>query len=172
MSHPTLARPICAGAFSNRIDLVPSVFAASMWIAWLSVTCAVCWFAVALPGLARLVICVAISIAGFRGLHAFVLLRGPQAIRAIEWNEEGSLSVCLGATHAKYPATLAKGSFRLGLRFWVLRFSTPVGPRAVLVEEGRRTSCAFRRLSRCLNGQLRRASGRAGRPAVTMPPKV
>jgi hypothetical protein len=139
---------------------------------WLALVAAVCWFAVALPELARFALCVAVAVSGFRSVRAFVLLRGPRAIRAIEWNEEGTLTVCLGATLSSHPATLAKGSFRLGLRFWVLRFATPVGSRSVLVEEGRHSPHAFRRLSRCLNGHLRRASGRARRPAVTMPPKV
>jgi hypothetical protein len=138
----------------------------------LLLVCGVCAFAVALPALLRIAIVASVLVAGLRGLRAFVLLRGPQAIRAIEWNDEDNLTVCLGATLARYPATLANGSFRLGLRFWVLRFTTPLGPRSVLVEEGRHAPHAFRRLSRCLNGQLRRASGRARRPAVTMPPKV
>jgi len=172
MSPKIPGAPRCAGASCNRIDLVPSVAAASAWVTWLALVISVCWFAVALPASVRFTICVAIGVAGFRGLRAFVLVRGPRAVRAIEWNEEGSLSVSLGPTLAKFPADLAPGSFRLGLRFWVLRFGTPVGPRSVLVEEGRHSPCAFRRLTRCLNGQLRRASGRSGRPAVTMPPKV
>jgi len=172
MSPKIPGAPRCAGASCNRIDLVPSVVAASAWGAWLLLVIAVCWFAVALPAPVRFTICVAVAVAGYCGLRAFVLLRGPRAIRAIEWNEEGSLSVCLGSTLAQFPADLAQGSFRLGLRFWVLRFGTPVGPRSVLVEERRHSPCAFRRLTRCLNGQLRRASGRSRRPAVTMPPKV
>jgi len=172
MSPKIPGAPPCAGTSCNRIDLLPSVHAASAWVAWLSLVVAVCWFGVALPAPLRFSVCVTVAVAGFRGLRAFVLLRGPRAVRAIEWNEEGTLSVCLGATLAPFPADLAQGSFRLGLRFWVLRFNTPVGPRSVLVEEGRHSPWAFRRLSRCLNGQLRRASGRSRRPAVTMPPKV
>lgn len=172
MSPKIPGAPPCAGTSCNRIDLIPSVPAASAWVAWLALVIAVCWFAVALPASVRFAICVTVAVSGFRGLRVFVLLRGPRAVRAIEWNEEGSLSVCLGATLARCPAALAQGSFRLGLRFWILRFATQVGPRSVLVEEGRHSPRAFRRLSRCLNGQLRRASGRSRRPAVTMPPKV
>jgi hypothetical protein len=73
---------------------------------------------------------------------------------------------------ARHPATLASGSFRLGVRFWVLRFATPAGARSVLVQEAARDGRAFRRISRCLDGQLRRGSGRSRQPAVTIPPKV
>jgi hypothetical protein len=128
--------------------------------------------AVSLPWIFRVAIGATVVAAGVYALRSFVMLEGPRAIRAIEWNEEGEWTVCLGATARPWPATLASGSFRLGLRFWVLRFTTPSGTRSVLVEEASRAPQAFRRLSRCLNGQLRRASGRARPPAVTIPPKV
>jgi hypothetical protein len=118
----------------------------------------------------RFTICSVIAAAGVRGLATFVLLTGPRAVRAIEWNEAGDMSVCLGETLAPLPATLASGSFRLGLRFWVLRFATPVGPRSVLVEEAAGAVLAFRRLSRYLSWHLRRGSGRSRRPAVTIQP--
>jgi hypothetical protein len=152
--------------------LIPSLLAAGAWLTWLAMACTVTCFAVALPWLARLVICAIVAAAGVHGLRAFVLLAGPRAIRAIEWNEAGELSVCLGAGLARYPAILSPGSFRLGLRFWVLRFATPVGPRSVLVAEAVAASRAYRRLSRCLEGQLRRGSGRGRRPAVTIRPKA
>jgi hypothetical protein len=127
---------------------------------------------VALPWPARVALCVTVIAAGLRGLQAFILLRGPRAVRAIEWTDAGDWSVCLGATLARHPATLSDGSFRLGTRFWVLRFETPVGTRSVLVEEGSREPRAFRRLSRCVGDQLRRGSGRSREPAVTIRPKV
>jgi hypothetical protein len=172
MSHPIPARQSCAGASCNRIDLVPSVSAASAWLAWLALDCAVVGFAVSLPWFVRVAVGATVAAAGFYALRSFVWLDGPRAIRAIEWNEAGEWTVCLGATATPCPATLANGSFRLGLRIWVLRFATPVGMRSVLVEEVVRAPHAFRRLSRRLNGQLRRASGRSGRPTVTIPPKV
>jgi hypothetical protein len=152
--------------------LIPSLLAASAWAAWLALVAAVIWFAVALPWLARFIICTTVIAAGLRGLRTFVLLRGPRAVRAIEWNDAGDLSVCLGASFAPHPATLASGSFRLGLRFWVLRFTTPTGPRSVLVEEAACDVRAFRRISRCLCGHLRRGSGRYPQPAATIQPKV
>jgi hypothetical protein len=172
MSQPIRARQNCAGTSCDRIELIPSLLAASAWFAWLLLTCTVTWFAVMLPWPVRFTICSAVAAAGFFALRAFVLLNGPRAVRAIEWNEAGELTVCLGATLASHPATLANGSFRLGLRFWVLRFETPVGIRSVLVEEAAGALLAFRRLSRCLNGHLRRGSGRSRRPAVTIRPKV
>jgi hypothetical protein len=172
MSHPIPARQRCAGTSCNRIDLIPSQFAASAWYAWLMLACTVTWFAVSLPWLARFTICAAVAGAGVRGLRAFVRLEGPRAVRAIEWNDADDLSIWLGASPAPLPVTLANGSFRLGARFWVLRFVTPVGPRSVLVEEAARDIRAFRRLSRRLNGHLRRGSGRSRRPAVTIRPKV
>jgi len=129
-------------------------------------------FAVALPWVIRVALAAAVTVFGFQALRTCVLLVGPRAIRAIEWNKGEEWTVCLGATATPWPATLANGSFRLGLRFWVLRFTTPSGTRSVLVEEASGTPHAFRRLSRSLNGQLRRASGRARPPAVTIPPKV
>jgi hypothetical protein len=171
MSQPIPARQSCAGASCNRIDLVPSVSAACAWIAWLALDCTVIAFSVALPWAIRLGLAAGLVAAGFHALRTCVLLDGPRAVRAIERNED-EWSVCLGAAAAPHLATLASGSFRLGLRFWVLRFATPVGMRFVLVEEAALAPHAFRRLSRRLNAQMRRASGRSRRPAVTIPPKV
>jgi hypothetical protein len=152
--------------------LTPSLFAASAWFAWLVLACAVTWFAVALPAYVRFALCAALALAGTRAISEFVLLKGPRAVRAIEWNEAGEWFVRLGATSAPLPARLSSGSFRLGLRHWVLRFATPVGLRSALVEEAARAPSAFRRLSRSLDGQLRRGSGHSGPPAVTIRPKV
>jgi len=172
MSHPIPAARRSAGSCCNRIELNPSLFAASAWFAWLALACLVTWFAVALPWVVRFAMCATVLVAGVWSLRSFVLLQGPRAVRAIEWNEAGEWSVCLGATLAPHPATLSAGSFRLGLRYWVLRFATPVGPRSVLVEEAAHARHAFRRLSRVLSGELRRGSGRSRRPAVTIRPKV
>ena len=84
----------------------------SAWFVWLALVIAVCCFAVALPGPARFAIGACIAAVGCRGLRTFVLLKGRRAIRAIEWNEEGDLSVYLGATAAfgvLDPTTLLQG---------------------------------------------------------------
>ncbi len=93
-------------------------------------------------------------------------------MRAIEWSEEGEFGVRLGPQLTPHPATLAKGSFRLGVQLWVLRFMTPVGLRPVLIAGGVQDAQRFRRLSRCLTKHLRRASGRGAGPTVTIRPKV
>ena len=172
MSPTIPAAPRSAGASCNRIDLVPSFLAAGAWLCWLATVCAVTGFAVALPWLLRFVICAAVASAGVLALRTFVLLAGPRAIRAIEWNEAGEWFVYLGTAMAPNPAVLSAGSFRLGLRFWVLRFATPSGTRSVMVEEAAGATHAYRRLTRCLEGHLRRGSGRSRRPAVTIRPKV
>jgi hypothetical protein len=131
-----------------------------VWLAWLTLACIVTWFAVALPWPARLAVCAAMATAGIRGVREFVLLMGPYAIRAIEWTEEGEFFLCLGGNVGRHPAMLENGSFRLGTRRWLLRFATPTGRRAALVESSTRDPRSFRRLCRCLDDHKRRGSGR------------
>jgi hypothetical protein len=171
MSHPILATRRCAAPCS-RIDLRPSRAAAVIGFAWLVIACAVTAFAVALPWAARAAICLAVAVPGVLSIRSFVMLRGPKAVRGIEWSEEGEFAVLLGSARVRHAATLGAGSFRLGLEAWVLRFVTPVGGRPVLIAARVHDIRAFRRLSRCLNTALRRASGRRSRPAVTIQPKV
>ena len=165
------ATPRCA-AHCSRIDLRPSRGAAALWLAWLTLTCGVTLFAVALPWHIRLAVCAAVAIPGFRSLSSFVLLGGPRAVRAIEWTDEGEFIVFLGPELRPQAANVGTGSFRFGLKLWVLRFTTSLGPRSVLIAGGVQEPRAFRRLCRCLNGRLRRASGRSHRPTVTIRPKV
>ena len=77
--------------------------------------------------------------------------RARSAVRAIEWTEDGRVRRLAGirALTATRPR-LRPGSFRLGVRFWVLRFVTPAGPRPVLIAGGAQECRRFRRLSRCL----------------------
>jgi len=171
MFHPILATQRCAASCS-RIDLIPSRLLAALWFAWLALIGGVTLFAVALPWPARLAICVAVVAPGVHCIRSLVLLKGRKAVRAIEWFEEGEFDVWLGPALTRYPATLGAGSFRLGVQLWVLRFATPVGACPVLISAGVHQPSAFRRLSRCLNRSLRRASGRSSRPAVTIRPKV
>jgi len=165
------ATPRCA-AHCSRIDLRPSRGAAALWLAWLTLVCGATLFAVALPWLARLAVCAAVAIPGFRCVSSFVLLEGPRAVRAIAWSDEGEFVVFLGPALQPQAASVGIGSFRFGLQLWALRFTTPLGPRSVLIAGGVQEPRAFRRLCRCLNGRLRRASGRANRPAVTIRRKV
>jgi len=171
MSHPILAARRSAASSCNRIELFPSRLGAAAWLAWLTLACLVTWFAVALPWPARIAICGALATTGIRGVREFVLLAGPRAVRAIEWTEAGEFFVCLGPGFARHPATLSNGTFRLGVRYWVVCFATPTGPRAALVEASGDPH-PFRRLSRRLTRHLQRGSGRSPRPAVTIRPKV
>ena len=172
MSHPILATLPCAAHCSRRIDLIPSRLAAALWFAWLTLVCAVTLVAVALPYSARVAICIAVIAPGLRSVRSFVLLEGSYAVRTIEWSDDGEFAVLLGSKRIRQPASLGAGSFRLGLQVWVLRFVTPSGTHPVLIAGGVQDVRAFRRLSRCLNTRMRRASGRCSRPTVTIQPKV
>lgn len=171
MSHPIPATPPCAASCS-RIDLNPSLLAAALWYSWLLLVCAVALLAVALPWIVRASICLAVAAPGIRCVRSFVLLRGEGAVRAIEWSEEGEFAIRLGPSFRREVATLGAGSFRLGVRWWVLRFVTPSGTHPVLIAGAIQDARGFRRLCRCLNRRMRWASGQRSRPAVTMPPKV
>jgi hypothetical protein len=165
------ATPRCAAQFS-RLDLRPSRGAAALWLAWLTFASGATFCAVALPWYVRLALCAAVAIPGFRCVSSFVLLKGPRAVRAIEWSDEGEFVVFLGPALRPLAASVGTGSFRLGRQLWALRFTTPLGPRSVLIAGGVQEPRAFRRLCRCLNGRPGPASGRANRPAVTIRRKV
>jgi hypothetical protein len=171
MPPPTPDTPPCV-AYCFRIDLHPSRVAAALWFAWLVLVGVVVISAGALPGVVRLALCLAVWLPGISCIRSFVLLAGSQAVRSIEWSEEGDFGVRLGPQLTPHPATLAMGSFRWGLQIWVLRFVTPVGLRPVLIAGGVQDVESFRRLSRRLTTHLRRASGRGAAPAVTIRPKV
>jgi hypothetical protein len=143
-----------------------------LWFAWLALAGGVVWFAVALPWALRLAICLFIVVPGIESVRRFILLKGAKAVRTIEWTEDGEFAVWLGPQLNRVPASLGGGPFRLGLRFWVLRFVTPLGHCPVLVANDVANTRAFRRLSVCLNRSARAASGRGTRPAVTIQPKV
>jgi hypothetical protein len=167
MSHPIPATPPCAASCS-RIDLNASHLAAALGYTWLTLVCTVVLFAVALPWLARASICVAVIAPGIRCIRSFVLLEGKGAVRAIEWSDEGELSVRLGPELHLESASLGAGSFRLGVEWWVLRLVTPSGIRPVLIAGAVQDVRGFRGLSRCLCRHMRWASGRRSRAAVTI----
>ena len=171
MSHPIPDTPPCV-EYCSRIELNPSRLAAALWFAWLALVCVVVLTGVALPLVLRLVLSLAVLLPGIRCIRSFVLLAGSQAVRTIEWSEEGEFGVRLGPQLTPHSASLAAGSFRVGVQVWVLRFKTPAGLRQVLIAGGVQDEEKFRRLSRALTAHLRRASGRSGAPAVTIRPKV
>ena len=95
MSQPIPDTPPCV-AYCSRIDLNPSRFAAVLWFAWLALVCVVVLTGVALPLAPRLVLSLAVLLPGIRCIRSFVLLAGSQAVRTIEWSEEGEFGVRLG----------------------------------------------------------------------------
>jgi hypothetical protein len=170
MSRPIPATRLCAAPCS-RIDLRPSRRAAALWLAWLAAACAVILFGVALPWLVRIGLCGALAIPGLLCVRSFVLLEGMRAVRAIDWSD-GEFTIRLGSELTPRSAKVGAGSFRFGLHVWILRFETAHGPCPVLIAAGDQDARAFRRLCRCLNAELRSASGRSHRPTVTIRPKV
>ena len=154
----------------NRIDLMPSRFAAAALVRmarrW---SCAVILFAVALPWPARIALCLASRYCGVRCIRSFVLLAGPRAVRAIEWSEAGEFGVCLGPQLHAASGHCWPGSFRLGVRIWVLRFMTPAGLCPVLIAGGVQDAESVPAPFPVSYEGLRRASGRADRPRCYHP---
>jgi hypothetical protein len=171
MSHPIPATPPCAASCS-RIDLNPSRLAAALWFTWLTILCTVTLFAVSLPWIARVFLCVASAAPGVWCVRSFVLLQGRLSVRAIEWTDEGDFAVLLGPRLNRELASVGAGSFRLGVQWWVLRFHTSSGIRPVLIAGSVQDARAFRGLCRCLSLHGRRPAGRRTPPAVTIRPKV
>jgi hypothetical protein len=121
---------------------------------WLVVCCAALLGGTALPWTIRVALGLVLIAVNLPILRMGVLLRGSRAVRTLEWNEEerfyiGSV-LRAGFDPQPLPALLLPGSFRLGIAFLVLWFSTPAGLRVVLIDGGRQDPVAFRRLSRRL----------------------
>jgi hypothetical protein len=129
-------------------------------------------FAVSLPWMARVSLCVVSAAPGIWCVRSFVLLRGKLSVRAIEWTDEGDFVVLLGPGLIRELASLGAGSFRLGVQWWVIWFHTPSGTRPVLIAGAVQDARAFRGLCRCLSVYGRRPAGRRAPPAVTIRPKV
>ena len=114
---------------------------------------------VSLPVIARFALGLILVAFNLPALCTAVLLRGSRAVRAVEWNEEGSFFLRSGLRSGSgarlVPARLLPTSFRLGIAFLVLWFSTPAGLRVVVIDGERQDPVAFRRLCRHLaRGEL------------------
>jgi hypothetical protein len=120
-----------------------------LWLAWLTIVCASI-LAVDLPWPVRLALSVVLILVNLRALAQAVLLRGPRAIRWIEWQPDGQLRIGPALAGEPEEASLRPGAFRLGIAFFVLWFTTPRGVRGVLIDGGLQEPAAFRRLSRSL----------------------
>jgi hypothetical protein len=118
-------------------------------VGWLMIVCASI-LAVELAWPLRLSLCLALIGVNLRAIAQVVLLRGPRAIRWIEWEPDGQLRIGPAMAGESREASLRPGSFRLGIAFFVLWFATPRGLRGVLIDGGLQEPAAFRGLSRGL----------------------
>ena len=158
MFHPTRATRHSAARCCGRIDLVASRRVAVLWLSWLVITC-LAILAVELPLPVRITLCLAIAVVNVRAIARLVLLRGPRAIRWIEWDGEGQIRIGAASPGQSWEASLRPGAFRLGFAFFMLWFTTPDGLRGALIDGGCQEPLAFRRLSRFLNRRPGQASG-------------
>lgn len=149
-SQTTRATRPCAARCCARIDLVPSRRLAVAWLAWLGACLGVLLGGVAGPWTPRLAFGLILVGANLVAIRDCALLRGPRAVRSLEWDETGRFRVRLGGSTGPCAASLRAASFRLGIAFVVLWFSTPAGRRVVLIDAARQDPVAFRRLARHL----------------------
>lgn len=104
-----------------------------------------------LPLLARIVICVAIATPGIVAIRRVFLLSGRSSVRALAWSShQPQLRVWLAAGGPDAPATLCRGSFRLGASCLLLWLRTRHRAHAVFIEGNRQEVHAFRGLCRWL----------------------
>ena len=137
-----------AAPCSTRIDLTPSVRAATLAGAWLVLVCGVLLGAVALPLPARIGLCVAIATPGLAAIRRCLLLRGARAVHSLDWGRGWHAGIGPGGTET--PVTLLAGSFRVGRAFLLLWLRSRDGIHAVYIDAGRQEPRAFRRLCRQL----------------------
>jgi hypothetical protein len=128
----------------------------------LILVCAITMCAVALPWPVRLAICALPALGGLRTVRSFVLLRGPRAVRAIDWTG-GALTIQVGPARQPLTATWNRGSFRPGRQWLALVFDTPSGRRHVLIDGRYQQTRAFRRLCCEFSRRLKGSAGRASR---------
>jgi hypothetical protein len=133
---------------STRIDLVPSLRAATLAAIWLFVVCGALVGTVALPLLARIGLCIAIATPGLAAIRGCVLLKGRKAVHTLDWSRGWRVGIGSGGTET--PVTLRTGSFRVGRAFLLLWVQSRDGIHAVLIDGGRQEPIAFRRLCRQL----------------------
>jgi hypothetical protein len=162
---PTIpATPRCAARSSHRLELLPSRRLACAWVLWLAIAVAAVLGA-PLPWPVRVALCVSIATSGVRCVSTVVLLRGPRAIRRLDWDVNGNLWACLGDSPASQPARVASGSFRLGPGLLILRLETASGTRFVCIDGCLQDPAAFRRLTRAIP-RLADTIDHGGRPKV------
>jgi hypothetical protein len=112
--------------------------------------------AVDLPLPARIATCVAIATPGIAAIRRVFLLRGPRSVRALSWSDrDPALGVRLGAGGHEQPASLGRGSFRLGRSYLLLWLQAGRRSSAVFIDGNRQEERAFRGLCRRLRWRPR-----------------
>ena len=154
---PHSAAPCC-----RQIEISPSRRAAVLWFTWLLGLCLAILLGVDLPLSVRLVICAAIAATCVPLSWSCILIRGPQAVRRLEWSKGEGFIVFTGPGLTARPARLAKGSFRLGNEVLVLRLETAIGVRSVLIDSAVHDVASFRQLCRRLKTRPHRQPGGPG----------
>jgi hypothetical protein len=132
----------------SRIDIQPSVRAATLVGGWLFVVCVVVLASVALPLPARIGICLGIATPALAALRTSVLLRGGLAVQGLQWS--GGWQACIGPDRIQTPVTLRAGSFRVGRAFLLLWLESCDGIHGVFIDVGRQDPRAIRSLCRQL----------------------
>jgi hypothetical protein len=154
-SPTTRATRRSAARCCGRIEIVPSRRLAAGWLLWLACCLGALLGGNTLPWALRIALGLVLVALNLPALRLAVLLQGARAVRVIEWDEAGQFFIRAARETPPARATLRTASFRLGIAFLALWFSTPAGLRLVLIDGGRQDPIAFRRLSRRLaRGEL------------------
>lgn len=149
MSPTTPDTPRFAGTSCSRIEFVPSRRAGAAAVIWLLTAVALVLQSDLSQSL-RLLLAGLVVATGGATLWRFVFLRGPRALRALEWPaEEGEYHVFLGHSGRRLRAS-PEGCRQYGTQWWLLRFQTADGVAQLLVDTGYQDAQALRRLGRCL----------------------
>ena len=107
--------------------------------------------AVDLPLLVRIATCVAIATPGMEAIWRVFLLQGPRGVRALSWSgRDPVLGVRLGTGGQERPASVVRGSFRLGRSYLLLWLRTGRRVHAVFIAGNQQEVRAFRGLCRWL----------------------
>jgi len=150
MSPKNRSSPRSAGPSGNperqRITLIPSRRVAAVLVSWVVAACGATLVGVALPFGLRLIVCAGIAATSGTAIRRCALLRGPRAIRSLDWNEGWRLTLGSGRTLTE---ELCEGFFE-GPGVLILRFRTLGGGFPVFIDAGRQEIRGFRRLCRRL----------------------
>lgn len=160
--YPTIRNsPRSVAASPGRIEFVPSRRAGAAWVIWLSMAVALVLLS-GIPGLFKASVAALIAVSGVGSLRRFVYLRGPHALRALEWpGEEGVYYVHLGAFNGRRLAAIPEDCRQYGIHWWLLRFRTAEGVSQLIVDTRLQEEQALRSLARRLFRHTGLAEGTA-----------